>query len=64
MAVGNNIYGILSTNAGVAAICGTRIYPGTIPQDVVTLPVVVYNVITGAPDNVLDAPAVADHELV
>jgi len=67
VSIGPNVFGILSTNAAVIAIAGgpptAGIFPGVLPQGR-TAPAVVYNVITGMPENVMDAPAVADHEIV
>lgn len=63
MSAGASIYSILHGSSAVAAIVGTRIYPGTIPQDA-ALPALVYNVITGSPENVMDGAPPADHELI
>jgi len=63
VSVGASIYTILHGFKAVANIVGTRIYPGTIPQDA-TMPALVYNVITGSPENIMDGVAPGDHELI
>ena len=63
MSVGANIYSILHGFTAVVNIVSTRIYPGAIPQ-AAAVPALVYNVITGSPENVMDGAAPADHELI
>jgi hypothetical protein len=59
------VYAILSADAGVTALVGTRIYPyGIIPQEVTTFPVIVYQTISGTTENVLLGTSSADQERV
>jgi len=71
MSQGANLFGILSTNSGCAPFIGSgpsaRIFAEALPQggDPTTcVPAFVFNVIAGRPENVIDAPAVADYELL
>lgn len=50
------LFSHLSTYAGMVALCGTRIYPVTLPQGV-TLPAVVYQQVSGAPVQDRDSAA-------
>ena len=43
-----DVYAILKSNAGIAALVGTRIYPQQLPPDV-TLPAIAYRNIDSAP---------------
>jgi hypothetical protein len=62
---GAPIYTILSADSGVSALVGTRIYPmGIIPQEVTTFPVLTYQTVTGATDNVQGSIAPDDHERI
>ena len=59
------VYLILSADSGVAALCGTRIYPaGIIPQEVVTFPTVVFQTVTGTAENIQSGNAPADYERI
>ena len=59
------IYLILSADAGVAALVVDRIFPaGIIPQEITTLPAIVYQTVTGTAENVLTDRAPVDMERI
>lgn len=58
------IYNILSADADVAAIVGTRIYPhGEAPQNV-NRPYVTWLLVAGVPEQVLDGASETDRDTV
>jgi len=46
MSIETDLYSTLSNDAGVTAICGTRIYPSLAPESA-ALPFITYQLITG-----------------
>ena len=46
MSIETDLYTTLSNDAGVTAICSTRIYPGMAPESV-TLPYITYQMVSG-----------------
>lgn len=66
MSQGANLFGILSTNSACTAFVGSgvnaQIFDDTIQQGR-EAPAYVLNLIVGRPENVMEAPAVADYEL-
>jgi len=61
MKAGKAIYGILSTNAGVKAICSTRIFPDVAAQGS-PFPFVVYNITRLAPSDTKSGVSTLDEE--
>ena len=57
MTIETDLYSTLSTDAGVIAICSTRIYPNLAPESA-TNPYIVYSVITG--ERLSTLPGVGD----
>lgn len=51
----DGLYSLLSSNADVAALCGTRIYPLILPADPV-LPCITYQRISTVPQYTMDGP--------
>lgn len=49
------VYALLSASAPVVAVVGDRIYPHHIPQEVRTLPALVYDLISAVPEGNIDA---------
>ena len=52
----NVIYTLLKTDAGLAALVSTRIYPSRLPQNTV-MPAIAYELISGMESPVIDAQA-------
>lgn len=56
MTIEEGLYDYLSTNVGVSAIVGTRVYPGTLPQNW-TKPAISYQRVSGVRFRNLAGPA-------
>lgn len=56
---------VLEANAGVFAICGSRIYPGYLPQGTITWPALAYKIQGRAKEKVLEpgVPTVVNSEV-
>ena len=59
MNAGKAVYGILSTNAEVTAIVGTKIFPEVAEQET-ALPLIVYQLQSVAPEDTHDGPSKLD----
>lgn len=61
--IGKAIYSILSNDAGVTALVGTKIYPDIIPLGT-AYPATVYSVVSTTPTNVKDGASTLDATVV
>ena len=59
MSIETDLYATLSGNAGVTAICSTRIYPNLAPESA-SNPLIVYSMVTG--NNISTITGVGDME--
>lgn len=56
MSIETGIYAVLTGDAGVSALVGTRIYPLVVPQDA-SLPAIAYQRVSGGPTYTQDGDA-------
>jgi len=57
--VGKAVFSILTNDADVAAIVGTKVYPRTAPQGV-KIPYIVYTIVSVTPTDTKDRPSPVD----